>query len=480
MKIKKTAYSGGTGNAAKAGLWYTVGNFCIKGISFISIPIFSRLLSQADYGLYNTFLAYASILMILLCGMLHASLNNAKYDFPGQLDAYTSSIVLLILFASAAAAVLAAGVSPFLGGVAVLGGGMLVLLVLESLGNALMTFYNTRLSIDFRYREYLGLALFYSLSSILLSVALIYLMPGRGYLARALGSILPLMLIAVYILIRLFRTARPKTEKTYWRYGLKFSLPLIPHGFSQVLLSQFDRIMIQIMIGEAQAGVYSFSYNVGMVYQVISSSLDTAWTPWFYNQMNAGNEHNIRKKTSLYIVMMSLIAVLLLLISPELIYILGGEKYWESRFCVVPIVLGMFFSFLYLLPVAVEYYHRKTKLIAAATICAALLNIVLNAIFIPLYGYVAAAYTTVACYFLYFLFHLIIARKIQGRFLFDMKVMLLCIAGVMTAAFGCLALMDAAAARLALFGVLIAACAAGAVVKRRELRPLLEKIFQRS
>ena len=42
----------------KAGAGYIVGNYMLKGLSFLTIPIFSRLMSTSDYGLYNMFLAF--------------------------------------------------------------------------------------------------------------------------------------------------------------------------------------------------------------------------------------------------------------------------------------------------------------------------------------------------------------------------------------------------------------------------------------
>ena len=57
----------------KAGLGYTVGNYLIKGLTFLTVPIFARLLSQNDYGIYNTFVAYESFLYLFIGFALHSS-----------------------------------------------------------------------------------------------------------------------------------------------------------------------------------------------------------------------------------------------------------------------------------------------------------------------------------------------------------------------------------------------------------------------
>ena len=77
--------------ALRAGLGYTIGNILVKGLTFISIPIFARLLSVADYGLYNTFGSYVTIMTFVVGLTLHTSVRNAKLDFPDRIDAFCSS-----------------------------------------------------------------------------------------------------------------------------------------------------------------------------------------------------------------------------------------------------------------------------------------------------------------------------------------------------------------------------------------------------
>ena len=81
----------------KAGLGYTLGNYLLRGITFITLPIFARLMSTEDYGVYNTFFAYEAIVAILVGLALHSSLKNGKYKFVNAFNEYVSSIILLVL-----------------------------------------------------------------------------------------------------------------------------------------------------------------------------------------------------------------------------------------------------------------------------------------------------------------------------------------------------------------------------------------------
>ena len=84
----------GPGKVAKAGAGYVIGNYLLKGITFLSAPIFTRLLTTADFGLYSTYTAYWSIFYIILGLALHSSIATAKYKYSGKLESFISSIIL--------------------------------------------------------------------------------------------------------------------------------------------------------------------------------------------------------------------------------------------------------------------------------------------------------------------------------------------------------------------------------------------------
>lgn len=442
------------------------------------MPIFARLMTVADYGIYNTFTSYVNIFAMIVGFALHSSIKNANIDYPEKVSDYSSSVSLLILFSAAFWSIVAVIFRvPISNLLSLEHPYLLVLVVLESLGISLISFYNCYLAIEYKYKEYLILSLIFASLGIGLSIAMILTVcTGERYLGRIIGTLVSALLVGGYILIRLYRKARPKINKEFWKYGLKISLPLIPHGLSQILLSQFDRIMIKKIIGSAESGLYSFAYNILMIFSVIASSLDTAWTQWFFEQMRQENYAKIRKVANIYAALLGVFMVALYLISPELILILGGEKYMESRFVVYPVLLAGFFGFMYYFPSAIEYYHKKTKMIAVATMIAAGLNVVLNLIFIPKYGYVAAAYTTVVCYVVYYIIHIFFSRKIQGSFLYDMKTHLLIILGVSVLAFACLLAVDLRWIRLGVFGAGLIAAIIFAIV-RKDLTQRMLSIF---
>jgi O-antigen/teichoic acid export membrane protein len=331
---------------------------------------------------------------------------------------------------------------------------MVIFVVLESFSTAMLMLYNDYLAVNFLSKKYLMISLVYAVSGMALSVLLVTtVFSEMRYMGRALGTMIPYLCIAGYILFSLYKTKKPKINREYWRYGLKISLPIVPHGLSQLILGQFDRIMIKKLVSDAAAGFYSFANNIGFIFQIVTSSIDTAWTPWLFAKLSEKDYGTIRKSSNIYAAAVAALACGLFLISPELILIMGGAEYNEGRYVVIPIVLSVYFSFMYSLPSGIEYFYKKTGLIAIGTMGAAVLNVILNSIFIGLYGYRAAAYTTVFCYACYYVIHTFVSRKIHGSFLYDMRVMSALVVGTTVFAFLCLWLVDRMWIRMSILAV---------------------------
>ena len=84
-----------------------------------------------------------------------------------------------------------------------------------------------------------------------------------------------------------------------------------------------------------------------------------------------------------------------------------------AKHVMLPIIGGCFFQFVYCMYVNVEQYEKKTKGMAVASIICAIINFVLNYIYIPKYGYTAAAYTTLVSYFILLVLHMILVHSIK-------------------------------------------------------------------
>lgn len=419
----------------KAGLGYTIGNYLLKGVVFITTPIFARLMTTADYGKYSVFTSYESIFFVIIGLAIHTSYKNAYYKFRNSSDLkdetlyrkYLSAtfcfIFCSLVFWLLIAIVFNNQISTLLG----IDHNLLYILVIGSMITAIVNCYSTDMGIHYQYKTIIVISLVSTCANIGLSLALMNtIFNDRMYLGRILGGFIPALIIYTAIALSYIFRASPSGMSKGLVWGIRYSIPIVPHGISQVILTQFDRIMIKRMIGDDQAGIYSFSYTIFSILAVTSSSIDGIWSPWFYEKRKNNDYEAIKKGSSVYIFVVFLASLCVISFCPEIIAILGGDKYKNASYCAIPIVVGGFFSCIYNVPCLVEYYYEKTKLIAVSTASAAIINILLNALFIPKYGYVAAAYTTLFTYSIYFLAHYIMAIKIEKKNLFSNGLIVAC------------------------------------------------------
>ena len=158
--------------ALSAGIGYTIGNILIKGINFLSIPLFSRLLTTEEFGVYNTFLAYDAILCIIISFALYMSLRSAKVEFKEKIDEYTSSITLIYFVISGILLLIIFLFGKYISALLDFSPLILILLVMYSFGSGIITLYNQKNWIKYNYKEYLVIACINSVGNIFISLLL--------------------------------------------------------------------------------------------------------------------------------------------------------------------------------------------------------------------------------------------------------------------------------------------------------------------
>lgn len=309
---------------------------------------------------------------------------------------------------------LGGGIDPFLPfGI---GRELVLLAVIQSIMSSIVAIFTIRYMMEVAYIKKAILQSLPNILVVIISIPLVIILSTDKYLGSVLAYVL------VYLGFGLFLTVAALKKKhafgcnlvSYWRYALAFSLPLVFHGISNMVLSQADRIMIMQINGANDAGIYSLIYSFSMIATVIMSALEQVWIPWFTKKMERSDIAGINKRLPLYITCMAVLMSAIVLVAPEVLILLAPEGYWSGKFMIAPILCGCYLMFLYSISVDFEYYAKATGIIAKCTLVAALLNIVLNLVVIPRYGAIGAAYTTLVTYFVQFLIHYIAGKRINS------------------------------------------------------------------
>lgn len=408
--------------AKKAGFWYSIGNIMIKGLVFLTLPIFTRILSAEDFGIYNTYIAYEGILTALIGLGLYGTVKNAKLDFKEKFNEYMSSVLSLSILFLIVIIVFVNLLFPFYGKYVNFTRFIINCLILQSYGSFLINFYGAKLNIEFKYKSFMLISVLNIIGNILSSIFLIiYVFPNQRYIGRIIGTALPVIIVSIILTICIMKSGKKLYNKKYWKYALAIGIPLVPHVISQSLLSQFDRIMINNMVGASETGLYSYVYTMCTILYVIFSSLDNAWTPWVYINLDSKNEKNIYEKSKKYLLLCNILIIGFLCLVPDVMKLIARKEYWAGIELSVPLSIANYFILLYMLPVGIEYFNKKTKCISLGTVLATIVNVILNYFLIMFFGYKAAAYTTMIAYMLLFIFHWVIASKFNIENIYNIK-----------------------------------------------------------
>ena len=413
---------------AKASVWYTVCNFLQNGIAFLSIPVYTRILSTDEYGDWSVFQSWAGILIIfaslnLYCGVYTKTL----VDMPDgkERDRYTSAMLGLGTLATLAMLAIYLLLKAPADRLLQYDGRTMAMLFLYFAVYPALNFWSARQYVEYKYRRLIAVTLVLAVLTPAVSILLLYNTDLRvkaiiqGYLGVniAFGSF--------FYILQLFR-GRVLFHREYWKYALKFNIPLIPHYLSLIVLGQSDRIMIKHYCGESDAGIYSLAYTVANAMNVLTAAVNGSRVPWTYAQLRDRVYGSLKKISSLLCVMMGLVTLGAALLAPEVVRIMGTEEYRAAVHVVPVVALGVYFTFVYDLFCGVEFYYGATKYVMYASVTGAALNVALNAWLIPLYGFTAAAWTTLFCYFVFMMMHLVFMRKVcrdQGitQSVYDLK-----------------------------------------------------------
>ena len=397
---------------ARASLWFLICTFLQKGISVITTPIFTRLLTTQQYGEFSVFYSWLSLLTVLVTLNLFAGVyTQSLVKFEKERDILSSSLLglttVLIIFWTILYLLFQDFFNKLFSLTTVQ---MLAMLVMMWTSSA-FAFWSMYQRVDFHYRKLVALTLAVSVAKPVLGIFFVIHAEDK-----TTARILAITLVELIAFTGCFLAQMKKGGKFYsrkfWVYALKFNLPLIPHYLSTSVLSSADRIMISNMIGESSAGIYSLAYSLSQLMTMLNSALTQTLEPWMYKKIHAKKVTEIG--TIAYPTFVLIVGANLLLIAfaPEIVAIFAPREYHEAIWVIPPVSMSVFFMFLYTFFAVFEFYFERTKYIAAATMGGAVLNIVLNYIFINTFGYLAAGYTTLFCYVLYALLHYLFMKKI--------------------------------------------------------------------
>lgn len=393
----------------KATVWFFACNVLQKGIQYITLPLFSRILSVEEYGEYVVFISWLSVISIFATLNLSAGMymtGMAQYE--EKRDEFSSNMIGLSIFFTSAVGVVYMlfydKISFFIN----LDRIFIIIIFIHSLFSPLFLFWSAHERFELRYKELTALTVLGTLASPIMSLILLFNMSNR-VLAICIGYISGQVCMGIYCVIRQLRKNIQLCNKSVWVEALAFNTPLVPHYLSYVVLGQADRVMISNMCGQYDAGIYGFAYQIANAINMLTAALDSAFSPQIYMEMKK-QKNIVANKINGILILYVVIATVIALIAPEIILLFGSSKYIEAKWVMPPIILSSYFLFLAGFFMKVEFYFKKNFYITSASTVIAMMNIILNYYFINRFGYIAASYTTLLCYACFAIAHCVFMK----------------------------------------------------------------------
>lgn len=416
--------------SVKASVWFVICSVLQKGIAILTTPIFTRIMTTEQFGqvtIYNSWVEVFTIVATL--NLFYGVYNNALTKYPEDRDVATSSMQGLCTTITLGIFGLYLIFQKWINMWTKMSTIMTCILFAEVLFVPAFRFWAAKQRFEYKYKLLVFLTLLISLLTAGLGVPAVMLSEQKG-IAKIITSVVSLLSISICLYFFIFIKGKKFFSKKYWKWALVFNLPLIPHYLSSVVLNQSDRIMIDNMVGTSQAGIYGLAYTIGFLAVIFNDAIMGSFTPWTYQHLKTGEYSKIKEVSFFLLLFAASMAICLIIVAPEAIWVLGGEEYAEGVWIIAPVAMSVFFRFLYAMYGNVEFYYEKNYFIMIASVITALANIVLNYVFIKLYGYLAAGFTTLACFVLYafahFIFSTIIVRKkCNGESVYNNKLILI-------------------------------------------------------
>ncbi len=427
----------------QAGL-YIVADVLQRGLAFILIPLYTIFLTPADYGILSITTAFAGVLSIIYLQSFEAAFNRFYFDFKTEEEKsgfYGSAWIFLVLFL------------------------LISSLAIDRFGST----YNTLGFHSIGYKPYLRLALFTVLltnATILLPRALfrvkekvwqfavlnlslalvtsgliIYFVAVKkeGALGSLKGGLLGVLLLAIPCGAIIFKNINWGIHFNHIKSALAFALPLIPHLLSLWALNLSDRFILERYVSLKDIGIYGLGYQLASILQIVAFSATNAISPFYYRTAaNPQDAQNLLPRVATYyLFFLAWGATALIGFSSDILLLIAADKAFHSAYRVIPwVVFGFFARGFYFVFVMAVYYSKNLKLLSVITMIALGINVILNFIFIPRYGYVAAACTTFIAFALqaaimYFYAQKCFPLKYETRRLFHMTVGLVAISFIL-------------------------------------------------
>jgi len=395
---------------------YTGAEVLNKAIPFVLLPVMTRYLTPADYGVVATFTAFVSILGVFVGLGAHGAVTvNFFRLHSNEISKYIANVLLILLISGGVVLFLLFVLQDLIVTKLSITSAWIFMGLLLAAGQFITSINLILWQMEERATAY---AVYQIAQTALNVIVTLILVAGfrLGWFGRLAGIATATVLFAVMSLGFIFWRGYVKFEVngSYIRDALNFSVPLIPHDLSGWLRTGVDRFLLASILGMSATGLYAVGYQVGFVIGVVAAAVNLAWRAFLFNKLiHIGETGKIKLVKAIYgyCAVILFLSVTLGVVSPWLVKVFLGKNFKSASGFVLWIALGYAFDGMYYMVVNQVFFMKKTKWLAPITFSSGILHVILSYTLIKLNGPIGAAQATA----LSFLISLIMVWILSAR-----------------------------------------------------------------
>lgn len=392
-------------------------NICLKAINFFLLPLYTDHLTPHMLGVSDTVTSFTGLLFpILVMGLdsAYSAFYFDKDDHKRSQKVYNSIIFMMVLI----------GLIPVVG--CAFAGPLASLIfgtveaktvIWVALLSVTFNLWYLPFSLEIRLQNRMTifgiLTVLASLSMIGLNILFVSILK-MGEMSLILSStIVNLLQLLLFGLCAKTKINFKEIDFHLIKNMLRFAIPLIPTVIAMWLLNLSDRYVLLYFHGETAVGIYGIGSRFVVLMNVVISAVSMAYTTFAYSNIdNPEAKNQYRVVLNLMYVALIGMGFTLALFSKELISIMTSTAYVTAY---KPMRDMMFSQIIYGVSTITGYgifFAKKSQYSLYSTIAGATVNLVLNIVFIPKYGIVAAAATTLVGYIVMFVINYYFSKKL--------------------------------------------------------------------
>lgn len=382
---------------------YGIGSALVQAVSIVLLPLYTRYLSPADFGVMEIIERVGNIVNICLMtgGVGQAAMAfylQAKDQRERERVAMSVALLLLMCFLSAALVTIAVA-SPLSGWLGISDPKLLVFGVVAVLTQLLLILPLTLMQARVESIAYVSISLAISLCRIVLAILFV------AYLGCGLMGVYWSMLITFlgFGLILLARELRRGAMGVDWQKCLaitRFSLPFVPTGILFFLLYNGDRFFLLGTAGTAAVGIYALGAKLAGAVAIVSTTpLFKVWSAQMYTALEQpGGSCYGGRMLSQMLLAYGFVGICLCMFQKELLAVISRDNYAGAGSVIAPLVLANGFMFASTFMECAFYVRHRTIFKPLTAVVGTAVTVVLYALLIPRYSILGAAYATLLGY----------------------------------------------------------------------------------